>query len=1161
MSWAFPLLTTLTLIIIASCWIRSWTHSWRPRARGAVTIFLSILSAIWLAQVRSLTRSFQQPTAHDVYNALRPDVLLANHFRMVLTVGAIVWLIHRSWQTLWKPVPELINVLGVDVPEAPDVSLAGIRADAATLSWTPPAPNRPVQKYLIQVNGIHGASLCGPFRTSFCTNWYAVGESPGTDLAITVTGLKPNHFYNIRVVAMGPNNFQAASETIRLRTFGEDGKPYLGNSRVPTNFVEEDASKARAVDDGGANGPAACSFAASIELLDRNSNPARDGASTAPGQRRNTLNRRHSPSVTSSEQPPLRPSASDHDGPEQSLDVLSRQFQEIRTEINDTVATISTDEAEFQQAESELKQEKDQKRAYLKEKEEQTTTLKANVRTTMELMRTAEKEKAKKEGQLKEKEAKKSKVRDHIVKLEKEMERMKTERESFQAQKSDLERQRDEDVQQLFEGNAKLQEDHNELEADLSNKGKQLNEMKEARKHLAGADDEQSRASDEKTRREWEAARQALHHQLVEETKVAHQLDHQIHMLAEQIELHSQHQVEADPDAVFYGQSGDPLAELDMDHMPSTQTKRLSRNSNDMHMSPSAHFGMTDSPSQLPPGLNRPSTGFAPMLFMPESDEHQTEEEMRSAGGPLSPSAQLYLPSGIIDNESDTKTPHTPLLPESVTANEGDPQSPESSPRSFSVFSSPHSSTFNLPFPSYQDQSERGSLNYTPPALGSTGGLRLSSLLSSFHRNRTTKPEGEELAGPPIGTLKPGQSQSFPRNTDDGDIAGGKRRMSFSLKGHRNSTGLDSPNPFVGSKSLLGRRLNPFASSSGIMYADRDPTTSRPPSIASADLPRPSTDSGSIWGTIGDSSMAKSRLWSPNEGRWASRSGSRRPSIHGSPSALTTSLASADDEILYDTELNNTLPSQVGVIGSRPPGAAARLLSQRLNPAAPTFMGLFRNKDREVFSEKEKDKVKAKEKGKEQKGKGKEATPSIEMPPGGDESPSDSRMSRDTYSVHTQTSVSESHDSLSLDPSSSNPHLDLTPGLTSSSKDSDNMNGIRKLLRKGSSGKFSLSSRLGKDSSLFKKGPGSATNSDRNASADHRSSIGDLEELGEDPGLFGRSYESAAGAPSVGSAKSKETKEGRMASWRFIKKKGKETTTPSKEKESMEMDRALEEED
>lgn len=65
-------------------------------------------------------------------------------------------LLHRGWQTLWKPVPELINILGVDIPEPPDVSLAGIRSDAATLSWTRPTSNRPVQKYAIQVNGVHG---------------------------------------------------------------------------------------------------------------------------------------------------------------------------------------------------------------------------------------------------------------------------------------------------------------------------------------------------------------------------------------------------------------------------------------------------------------------------------------------------------------------------------------------------------------------------------------------------------------------------------------------------------------------------------------------------------------------------------------------------------------------------------------------------------------------------------------------------------------------------------------------------------------------------------------------------------------------------------------------------------------------------------------------
>jgi hypothetical protein len=73
-----------------------------------------------------------------------------------LTRVLILRLLNRAWQTLWKPVPDLISILGVDVPEPPDVSLAGIRADAATLNWTRPPHNRPVQKFLIQVNGVNG---------------------------------------------------------------------------------------------------------------------------------------------------------------------------------------------------------------------------------------------------------------------------------------------------------------------------------------------------------------------------------------------------------------------------------------------------------------------------------------------------------------------------------------------------------------------------------------------------------------------------------------------------------------------------------------------------------------------------------------------------------------------------------------------------------------------------------------------------------------------------------------------------------------------------------------------------------------------------------------------------------------------------------------------
>lgn len=63
--------------------------------------------------------------------------------------------------TLWKPVPELISILGVEVPDSPEVSLAGIAAENITLRWTRPGANKPVVKYLIQVNGVNGMYTYG----------------------------------------------------------------------------------------------------------------------------------------------------------------------------------------------------------------------------------------------------------------------------------------------------------------------------------------------------------------------------------------------------------------------------------------------------------------------------------------------------------------------------------------------------------------------------------------------------------------------------------------------------------------------------------------------------------------------------------------------------------------------------------------------------------------------------------------------------------------------------------------------------------------------------------------------------------------------------------------------------------------------------------------
>ncbi|GJN70411.1 hypothetical protein PLIIFM63780_002998 [Purpureocillium lilacinum] len=1133
MSWETPTLTILCVVTFGLWWYRN-LQSGTPSRSGHLHVGLTGLAVLYDFHGRA--RDWCTSTYDAAINATPVEQL-----KMVLTLGAIVWLLHRSWQTLWKPVPELVNILGVDIPLPPDVSLAGIGADSATLSWTRPT-QRPVQRYLIQVNGV------------------LVGESPANETAITVTGLKPNHFYNIRVVAVGQNNFRTGSPLIRLKTFGKDGRPQLGNSRLPTSFVDPDHPRESGDESDNSDRPplpfptveAAAVLDSGATAASRDSGPIISGQ----GQRRNTL-RRHSPSVASTDQPQIKQPAPSET--EMSLAELNEKFESIRKEIEDTQALFAKDEAEAQQQEEELRRERDRKRQLIKEKEEQTAQLKTMMRTTMEQMRAAEKERAKMEQQLKDKDAKKAKIRDTIAKYEREVERMRREREGFETQKIELAEKRDRDVQTLDQDNTDLQEKCAALEAELKDKGKQLQDLKDARKQLPGADDEQE--EDKQMRREWEIKRANMHARLVSETKTNHMLAQQMRLLQEQLSsLHHQ----ASSIASYYGAAA--ASNMDVEPPPSGQRKRLSLGSNTLPAT------TLPSPDRLPPaelnfqasiGFGNPS--FAPGLFMDlagdGTNEAQTEAEFKAAGGPLSPSAQTLLPSNIFEEseDADTMEPKSPILPEPITAGEDGPshgpQSPASSSRSFQAFSSPQGSSQHLPlpFPPYTDNSDRNSLhvNSSPPPPIPTG-HRFSSIFSTFQRNRGSRVSDE--GGPPIGSLRPGQSQSFPTVSEENEPVASRRRLNLPFLSNRNSVGPSSGSsgpPITVSRPMAAW---PLKGSPSAAFPDRDRELSRPASIASTELPRPSTDSGSIWGAPGEAlGLNKNRFWSPNEGRWPSRSGSRRPSLQGS-NPLTTSLASADDEILDDDALldPHTMPSQVGVIGSRPPGSS-KSMSQRLNPNAPTFMGNMGN----IFrKDRDKDKDRAKDKGKGSA----VGTPSIELPPSFDDSPSDSRMSRDTQSVHTQPSVSESHESLQLDPAVSNTASETNLAATYS-KDPENV--VRKLFRKGSSSKFSLSSRLGKESSLFKKAPGSASNSDKNMSAEHRSSLGDLDDLGEDAAVLGRSYDSMASSPSLGPSKSKEGREGgRMSSWRFsmssIKKKGKDT--PAKEKESLEMDRPQDDE-
>jgi hypothetical protein len=412
--------------------------------------------------------------------------------------------------------------------------------------------------------------------------------------------------------------------------------------------------------------------------------------------------------------------------------------------------------------------------------------------------------------------------------------------------------------------------------------------------------------------------------------------------------------------------------------------------------------------------------------------------------------------------------------------------------------------------------------------------------------------------GPALGSLKLGQSHSFPRQTEEPDSLGVRnRRTSFSTGWsglpflNRSGAGgeVSEGNGPAPARNVPRRRrgFNMFGSNVDnptSVYSERDPSSPRPASIASSEFPRPSTDSAPFgWPAtdagVGTRNSPLATNWSLNvtQHPW-SRNPSRRTSMqHGSTSALSTGIATEEDEFLPQSS-----PPPVGVIGTRPQSSKSG--TPKLNPNAPTFKAMFSRSSKTDKSEKVKGKAKPKD----------NSEPPSEQPVTDDASPTESRKSRDTRSIHTQAdSITESHESLDRTVSNTTSEMMTT---TPSGKDGKETS-LQKLLRKGSSSKFSISSFRGKDSSLFGSKKGGSGNSDRNASGDRSSSFGDMEEGGEDNPL-GRSVDSVTSSPQIGGVGT--PKEGRMSvNWgRFSIKKGKGGGRTSMDAGEREKERASE---
>ncbi len=340
---------------------------------------------------------------------------------------------------------------------------------------------------------------------------------------------------------------------------------------------------------------------------------------------------------------------------------------------------------------------------------------------------------------------------------------------------------------------------------------------------------------------------------------------------------------------------------------------------------------------------------------------------------------------------------------------------------------------------------------------------RLAQFFPTFNRQRGKSSTRE---APALGTLKQGQSQSFPRNLeqDPASVLEARRRRgsygnwSLPMAGllNRNDTPTkvtkDFPTINDHSTAASRQRLNMFGSRIDTEGASifRERSSSRPSSMYSFDQihGRPSSDSQRLSGwPVTESTPSRSSPlnanWSTSGGPW-SRVPSRRPSVqHGSTSNLSLGSTPLDSEP-YDDALALTRSEQQP-IGTRP-RSSQRFSAAKLNPAAPTFKTIFGRSEGRKAAKTGKANEKAAEK---ERSKESEKKNSDEVALDGDESsPSQPRLSKDAGSITTAGSTAESHDSLEHSISGT------TSEAAASSATRESF--MQKITRKSSSSKFNV---------------------------------------------------------------------------------------------------------
>ncbi|KAL2365320.1 hypothetical protein RJZ56_001700 [Blastomyces dermatitidis] len=982
---------------------------------------------------------------------------------------ALIWLLYRAYQVCQTPNDILVEKLGLDIPPAPDVTLEEISSTMIRIAWKHPDIHHSIHKHLIQVNGVK------------------VGETKRSETAVTISNLSPGHIYHVCVSAVSAANFHTSSSLLHVRT----------KSLSISDTREDDVDGGPPIVRAYISRPPAPSPSPSAPLMCREQSGGPLQGKRFSGNRKSLPSSIAAPDTTTHAGAEGSQRTGSVDESDENLARLAERLKDLQQENETLEKQLCMEEKEHELLLRELEEQRNELRQRVKEKDEASGDLRKHVSRLESINRTVQSEKSKKERLLQQKEAERQKRKEDIVRWNELLVAMHGKISRAKEEKAQIESEAANQVNEYRNKITSEQAEMKSLDEDIKVKGSRIKEMEEERRRLEGDDTDDGKELDrlEKERdHAWEVKLGNLRAQYASLINTHSQAQQQYQDAQERLRWITSQRSNATPPFVAV-----PSLDLELAHRASFNRRTRHRGSLVSNVSSPVSYPVMDTsftnaaPNYNAAGSGSPTFPPGPAFFninngmtIPDpSDQtvvNRADTDVLAGNLPMSPRADSLLPSNLLGDEEHASASHpsgiTTQFPKSGAFDNLLPNSPSpisSGSRPASLFTSPRESLNNL------HESGHNSMAMPtlptpqePPDSVQSASRRLSGLFN-FHRQR-----GKTMVDRPplLGTLKPGQSQSFPRNFDDGLDPIGTRRRRLSYTGNwanpvthlfprsatTNVTSDSSSDRLPASRRVMfpnifssGRLTSAMSSALEKSAIDRgdagtgynqfsprhdpiDPSilgtvrrgslSPRPASTYSFEnhqLPRPAADNQPFGWPATDKAGHRN---SPLGLDWVSpvawsRSQSRRPSVQfGSSSNLQLGLASGDVDFL-ETPYEQQRPVQAP-IGTRPP-SSHRPITPKLNPTAPSFKTLFGKK-----SEKGKNKEAESSKPRDQE-------PNLE-----DGSPPESRRSKDSRSIRTSTA--ESYESLERTSSG-------TPSEIVNLKESF----IQKITRKSSSSKFNIS--------------------------------------------------------------------------------------------------------